>query len=357
MDIIAIPRDPVPYQESLYEPLRRRGVRVRYAAELTPSRSLNLLLLPFELVALRLLGYRVLHLHWTFGFGLPFSERVPPMRRLARLWFGLVLLVAKIAGLRLAWTAHNVLPHAPVFDDDVAARRTLLRHADLVILHAENVSEALRQHGLNPRATRVIPHGPLVPHQLLQLGPPSPGSTRSIVFFGRIEPYKGVEELLQAVRSAEAPLRVVVAGACASDALRERLIAAASGLENVTLMLGRVPDEALLELLDPADALAFPFRSVTTSASVSLALAAARPVIVPDLAALSVLPDSVTIRYPPGREGLTAALTRVATMPAAQLTAMGVAGREFALSNSWEDAALSTKAAFEDLVAPARSGS
>ena len=106
MRIAAFPQDPNPYQELLYGEMRERGDVVRYVGELTPSHSLNLLVLPLELIALRLAGYRVFHLHWTFGF----SFTAPIGRRASRRWFGLVLWVIGALGYRLAWTAHNVLP-------------------------------------------------------------------------------------------------------------------------------------------------------------------------------------------------------------------------------------------------------
>ena len=38
---------------------------------------------------------------------------------------------------------HNVLPHDPVFDDDVRARRMLVDACDLVIVHAGHALDAL----------------------------------------------------------------------------------------------------------------------------------------------------------------------------------------------------------------------
>src|SRR3954452_17492458 len=103
--MLVLPRDDNPYQELLYGELRRRGVRVRYVGRLTPSHTLNLLLLLFELAGCRMAGARLVHLHWVFAFTLPFGRRVTQQ------WFGLLLRVIGLLGLRLVWTAHNVLPH------------------------------------------------------------------------------------------------------------------------------------------------------------------------------------------------------------------------------------------------------
>ena len=136
MRILALPRDPNPYQESLYARMRSRGVRVAYAGGLTPSRTLNLMLLPLELAARRATGWRTLHVHWVFGFALPGARRLRPLARLSRAWFEACLRVAGHLGMTIVWTAHNTLPHEPVFDDDVAGRRTLVSASDLVIAHS-----------------------------------------------------------------------------------------------------------------------------------------------------------------------------------------------------------------------------
>ena len=51
MRILVLPRDQNPYQALLYGEMRRLGVQVSYIGQLTPSRTLNLLLLPVEVAA------------------------------------------------------------------------------------------------------------------------------------------------------------------------------------------------------------------------------------------------------------------------------------------------------------------
>ncbi len=70
MKVMVLPReDPNPYQDLLYGEMRRRGARIAYLGQLTPSQSLNLLLLPLETAVRRLGGTRVVADHVTFGAG------------------------------------------------------------------------------------------------------------------------------------------------------------------------------------------------------------------------------------------------------------------------------------------------
>lgn len=142
MKILALPRNSNPYQEFLYGEIRRAGHDVRYAGQVTPLHTLNLLLLPLEIAACRVAGWRVLHLHWVFAFQIPGSGRLPWLRKVARAWFALVLCVGRRLGMHVVWTAHNVLPHERVFDDDLAARRLLVRSSDLVFAHSAATFDA-----------------------------------------------------------------------------------------------------------------------------------------------------------------------------------------------------------------------
>jgi len=348
--VAAIPHDPNPYQENLYGALRSRGARVTYAATRTGSHTLNLLALPLELLWLRARGFQILHIHWTFGFSVPFADRFAPVRRLCRWWFAAIIGLARATGWKVVWTAHNVMPHEPVFDDDLAARLTLVDSSDLVIAHSSATLTELADLGLVPRRAVVIPHGTGTAPELRGLDAPASEPPRTVLFFGRVEPYKGVPDLLEAARDLPAGLRIVVAGACPNPELRADLRRAAAGRDDVTVSLEHVPNDELVSLLGSADWLAFPFRKITTSGSVMLAMEAGRPVIVPGLPALVDLPDAAVLRYPPGVDGLRSALRQAATLPASDLTARGSAAREFALSHSWPEVARRTDAAFRELL-------
>ena len=312
---------------------------MRYAAELTGSRTANLLLLPLELAWLATRGYRVLHVHWTWSFCFTGSDRRPALRRASRVWFGFVLWSARRTGLRVVWTAHNILPHAPVFDDDARARVTLIRSCSLVIAHSAWALRELSARFGAPARGVVIPHGPIEPGGLSGLGPPGASQPRSLLCFGRIEPYKGVEDLLAVAAELGGALRIHVAGRCADPGLRARLQRAAAGADGVTLSLRHVADADIRHLFEAADAVVYPYREVATSGSVTLAQLAGRAVVIPDLPAFGELPDAGVIRYPPGVDGLRSALRSLATLGSEQLIGIGRAARLASESVSWDEIA------------------
>jgi glycosyltransferase involved in cell wall biosynthesis len=348
MKLMVFPReDGNPYQRLLYEHMAGLGTRVSYLGRLTPSGTLNVLLLPLEVAVRRAAGARLVHLHWVFGFGLPGADRLPALRRLAQAWFGLWLRLLGLLGVRLVWTAHNVLPHGPVFADDIAARRALVAASDLVIAHAETALAGLAALGAVPRRSVVIPHGPLAPvPPAAALPVPGSGSgPRRIVFFGKILEYKGAEDLLSAFAALPSgtAAELTVAGQCDDPAVAARLraLARADG-PHVNLRLERIPEPDVGPLLASADAVALPYRRATTSGCAMLALAYGRPLILPDLDAFAHLPRTAVVSYDGTRQALISALAYVAGVEGSALAAMAAAARAYAATLSWHDIAVRT---------------
>jgi glycosyltransferase involved in cell wall biosynthesis len=336
MKILVFPRDPNPYQRMLYAEMERHGAQVSYLGQLTPSHTLNLGLLPVELAFQRARGARIVHLHWVFGFGLP---GFPASRWLAQVWFRVWLATIRLLGLRLVWTAHNVLPHAQVFADDEAARRVLVRHCDLVLAHSPTALAGLAEIGAVPRRSQIIRHGPMGP--LKPVAPRLADGPREFLFFGKVAEYKGVEELVAAFAALppETKARLTVAGQCDDPPLRDRLLAAGNG---VRFCLEHVPEDEVADLLAGADVVVLPFRRVTTSGSAELALAHGRPLIAPDLPGLAGLPDEAVLRYDGSVPRLTESLADLASADRSRLAAMSAAASDYAAQSSWYEIAGAT---------------
>jgi len=344
MKVLVLPRDTNPYQGLLYGEMRRLGVQVIYLRELTPIQTLNLLLLPLEIVTRRLAGARVLHLHWVFAFSLPGARGFPAMRGVAQAWFLVVLRVCRMAGMHLVWTAHNVLPHEPVFADDVSARRALVEASDLVLVHSQSTLDELAALGAVPRRNAVIPHGPIGPSLAAgSLRTPGAGDRpREFLFFGRIREYKGVDDLLAAFLAMpdDIAAHLTIAGECDDPGRRSRLhTLARRGGARVLLRLDYVPGDEVAQLLGAADVVVLPFQQVSTSGSAMLALSHGRPLIVPDLAGLTDLPDQAVLRYDGEVAGLVDALVRLACTDDETLAAMSAAARGYTSQTTWQEIA------------------
>jgi glycosyltransferase involved in cell wall biosynthesis len=206
---------------------------------------------------------------------------------------------------------HNVLPHERR-PGDVALTRTLLRHADTLLVHSP--AQAAQARNLAPGGAvvtaRMPPHLPAAENHDAERSrvpapdptpAPAPGHRLRLLFFGIVRPYKGLDVLLRALARAPEHLTLTVAGEFwGGPGDTEKLIAELGLAGRVTLRPGYLPAREIPALFAAADALVLPYREATASQNALLAFAHGVPVITTTAGALA---DSVH----DGVDGLTCA--------------------------------------------------
>ncbi|MGA3351657.1 MAG: glycosyltransferase family 4 protein [Acidimicrobiales bacterium] len=341
--VLVTPKDENPYQRLLYDELRAAGAEVLFTEGPSGSQTFNLLAAPVMLAWHRLHGYRILHIHWVFHFSLPWARQAQVARLVMQWWFRFYLWSAGALGYRVVWTAHDLLPHSQVFSDDYLARRYLIGWAATVIALSNSSAAELRE--LGAANVTVIPFGSYAepyPRTLerkkarseLGLGE----GDVAVLLIGKIEPYKGVDLLLDAAASlpASSPVKVIVAGACGDASYRATLLDLAGRVgARAVVRLERIPDEEMATYLGAADFAAFPFRAVTNSSSILLAQSFALPVLIPNLKALRDVPDEGALRYDPHEGSLAETLERAARLTAGARSEMGRAAKAYADAMDW----------------------
>jgi glycosyltransferase involved in cell wall biosynthesis len=228
----------------------------------------------------------LLHLHWPEKFfearrdGLDFWRKV-------RYPLDLALAARRVP---IVLTAHDLQPHNR--SGEALLRGNFQRTynaARAVIVHSRQAGEAVRAaYGVESERLHVIPHGDLS----ASLGPlPSRAESRRALgiaaeerlclMFGTVEPYKGIEPVLDWWRAAEPAATLAVAGKPFSPeyeaAIRER--AGASG--KIRLDLAWQTDEALKRWLAAADCALFHYRAIFTSGAACLARSLGIPILIP----------------------------------------------------------------------------
>jgi glycosyltransferase involved in cell wall biosynthesis len=182
----------------------------------------------------------------------------------------------------LVLTAHDVLPRR---ERNAAAWSEALALAARVIVQSERAIEQLAATGV-PREKLVR-----IQHPVFESGvEPVPPSGRTILFFGLIREYKGLDVLLRAL--AEVPdARLVVAGDPLDPVEPLRRLAAGLGVaDRVDWRLGFLPDEAIPALMAEATLVALPYRKIDSSGVLATALGHGRPAVVTDVGGL---PDPI----------------------------------------------------------------
>lgn len=180
---------------------------------------------------------------------------------------------------RLVVLVHNVLPHERGQLDRFAIR-SLMRHADQVLVHSQAQRDLAKTLTSAPIVVR-----PLAPHLPTPLAtglPPAVGPDvvqRHLLFFGLVRRYKGVDLLVRAL--VDVPdVTLTIAGEFwrGAEEVHEAIEEMGVG-DRVELRPGYVPAHEIPELFERADALVLPYREATSTQNVALAFSYGRPVV------------------------------------------------------------------------------
>jgi beta-1,4-mannosyltransferase len=286
----------------------------------------------------------VLHLHWLARV-LRAAESEAAGRELVASFLE-ALDAFRAAGGRIVWTAHNVLPHDTPFPGvDVELRRGVVARADVVhVLSAGTVVAAAPLYEIPPAKVLHLPHPAYLgvyPDEVSDADARRAYSLGKddIVFglVGRLRPYKGLDELLDAFESLVAAppdarrRRLLIAGPPGGDPSIDALLARARAHPDIVVDARRIPAEELSIPLRASDVIALPYRSSLNSGALLLALSFGRPVIAAASPHVSetVGPDAAITFEPDDREALAAALRGANALltPAARDAALATARR------------------------------
>ena len=181
-------------------------------------------------------------------------------------------------------TAHNAGPRRA---RALGAWREALRTVDRVVVHSRQTEAKLAQQGVPRDRLAVVPHPVFDSPAELEVEPPS---GRTMLFFGLIRGYKGLDLLVAAlprILEAVPEARLVVAGDPLESIEPVRELASALGVDRaIEWRLGFVPEPELGPLLARSAFVVLPYRVIESSGVLALALGHGRPAVVSDLGAV-----------------------------------------------------------------------
>ncbi len=249
-------------------------------------------------VALREWKADLLHFHWLHPYLLR-EDAAASMLRASRFLIEIALLKAR--GSRIAWTIHNLANH----DGRHAGIErfftcAFVKLCDSCFAHSQAAAHAAAERfGIPREKLRVIPHGHYIGAYPNEIGREEararlslPAAAKVYLFFGRVEPYKGVFDLIDAFSSLPDDCHLVIAGKVADAGVLPELERKAAGNERIHLHPRRIPDEKLQIFFNAADVVVFPFRRILTSGSLVLAMSFGKAIVAPRIVSLQeIVPD------------------------------------------------------------------
>ena len=266
---------------SLYETLAGKKGRIRK------------LLAAFR-VYVRLMRYAtsssasVFHILWNYK--LPVFDRT------------LLLLFYRLLGKRVVFTAHNVNAGARDANDSFLNRISLriqYRLVDHIFVHTEKMKNALiEDFGVGAVKVSVIPFGTydVVPQTTLTYADAKDSlglrkSDRTILFFGRIVPYKGLDLLVNAfarIAAKNESYRLVIAGEAMKESEEQltrikQVIDQPSLRDKVIRQIRFIQDNEIEVFFKAADVLALPYTHIFQSGVLFMSYSFGLPVIATDV--------------------------------------------------------------------------
>ncbi len=190
----------------------------------------------------------------------------------------------------LALMVHDPEPHlgGAILDRHHQALQWVWRRrADLILLHGERLASAFGPR----RLVRVLAHGMAAQDEVM----PAPAEV-AVLLFGRLEYYKGVRVLVEAMKlvwEQRPEVRLIVAG----NGREARQIPDDPRIE---LRRGYIPEAEVDELFARASIVVLPYLDASQSGVGLLALGRGVPVVVTDVGELPALVPDETFVAPPG---------------------------------------------------------
>lgn len=241
----------------------------------------------------------------------------------------------------LVTTVHDVTVHPG--DRDTArlpswASGMMARQSDHLIVHGEQLRQAAAtQFRKDPHRVHVLPHPAIDRYARLAarlgLSRNAPTGQFTVLLFGRIYAYKGLQTLLRAerlLRDKLPGLRIVIAGR-GDDPWS--LASEMGDTSRYDIRRGFVEDHAVAQLFTDADLVVLPYDEASQSGVLHLAGSFAKPVVVTDVGELAatVNPVGMGMVVPPkDPAALADALLRLARDPDLRL-AMGARAHDWSV--------------------------
>jgi glycosyltransferase involved in cell wall biosynthesis len=238
----------------------------------------------------------------------------------AHQWNPAIALLCRSLGKPLVYTVHDPEPHPQAAFAIAAADRVAARLADEVVVLTQTGRARLLGQGWSKGAVSAIPH----PMYTLftRWRPRTAGSQREILYFGRIEEYKGLEVLVEAFRGIRRQLpgwRLIIAG---SGALPPKFFE--SRADAIQVLNRYISDREAAQLMHNAAIVVLPYKSATQSGVAALAQAFGRPIIASEVGGLKemVIDGKTGLLVPPGDVGALAEAIRSLANNGRRLAAM-----------------------------------
>lgn len=168
--------------------------------------------------------------------------------------------------------------------------------ADKIIVHGENLKQDMISKGMSGSKIVVVAHGDY--SFFTRIGKSVETDKDTILCFGRIVKYKGIDTLLSSIRYIKQKIpniKVIIAGEGDFSPYQELITEDID--ENIQIINEFIPDEKVSELFQKAAVVVLPYNEATQSGIIPIAYAFKKPVITTNVGSLPEVVDDGKTGY------------------------------------------------------------
>ncbi len=199
------------------------------------------------------------------------------------------------------WTVHDPILHSgeDKWQTRLAYKSYRYLKAHYIVHNQQQLPLFISLYGIKPERCHYVPFGPLDIFREFKNGQEVKPAPATVLFWGRISPYKGVEYLIEAAKIARKKipgLKVVIAGK-PNYPLDTSGMAGDASFEHID---GFIENPQLVKLIEQSSLVVCPYTDATQSGVLMTAYAFNKPVLATAVGGLpEVLDDGVTGRLVP----------------------------------------------------------
>ena len=253
-----------------------------------------------EIASIRWPVNTCLHIHWLGNIIKASTELDEAVERVEN--FFNMLDTMRMNGLKILWTVHNILPHDAEFvEQQIILREGLINRCDVIhVMNDETISLASQYFQIPEAKVISTPHCSYEGYypdftsrddarQQLSLN----RDNFIFLFFGSIQPYKGVEELIQAFitleQETDRDIKLVISGKVTDNELERDILTMVSNHPGIEYFGGKIAVDEVQYHFRAADVCVCPYRVTLNSGVAHLSHTFGIPVIGPKVGGFNQL--------------------------------------------------------------------
>jgi len=236
----------------------------------------------------------ILHFHWLHkhtGFNL---------QKKLNFFFKLVIflidfhLTRYLLKKKIIWTVHNLYSHEfyhPFLERII--NKYFAQKVNAIIAHCNTAKRIIKQeYNITKSKIFVISHGNYLNNYVNIISKNEARKKLSLrdkdivfLYFGRIRPYKEVNELISTFNKFKGSndIKLLVAGRPLNDMIKKNLLKLSNNNPNIICKFEFIPDNQIQVYMNSSDIVVIPYREILTSGAAILAMTFEKPIIAPYL--------------------------------------------------------------------------